>query len=40
MLDEYSNYNVFETDLEEAQTPLKPSIRLPAVVEWGKKHKC
>ena len=25
-LDEYSDYNVFEADLEEAQEPLKPSI--------------
>ena len=30
-LDEFSDYNVFEVDPEEAQKPLKPSIRPPAV---------
>ena len=33
-LDECSDYNVFEVDLEEAQKPLKPSIRPPAVEDW------
>ena len=31
MLDEYSDYNMFEADSEEAQQLLKPSIRPPAV---------
>ena len=30
MLDRCSDLNVFETDIEEAQAPLKPSIRPPA----------
>ena len=40
MLDEYSNYKVFEADLEEARTPLKPSIRPLAVEDWEIKRKC
>ena len=38
-LDECSDYNVFEIDLEEAQQPLKPSIRPPAVEDWERMRK-
>ena len=31
MLDRCSDINVFELDIEEAQLPLKPSIRPPAI---------
>ena len=30
MLDECNDYQVYEADLEQAQEPLKPSIRPPA----------
>ena len=39
LLDECSDYNVFEVDLEEAQKPLKPSIRPPAVEDWERMRK-
>ena len=38
-LDEYSDYNVFAADLEEAQGPLKPSIYPPAVDDWERTRK-
>lgn len=38
-LDQCSDYNVFEIDLEEAQKPLKPSIRPPAVEDWERMRK-
>ena len=41
-LDECSNYNILGVDLEEAQKPLKPSIRPPAVEDWEimRKYFC
>ena len=36
VLDNCSDYNVYEADLEEAQAPLKPSIRPPTVEDWEK----
>ena len=39
MLDKCSDYNVFESDLEDAQVPLKPSIRPPAVEDQEKMRK-
>ena len=38
-LDGYSDYNVFEADLKEAQEPLKPSICPPAVEDWDRMRK-
>ena len=34
LLDECSDYNLFEVDLEEAQESLKPIIHPPAVKDW------
>ena len=34
MVDECKEYHVFETCLEQAQEPLKPSIRPPADEDW------
>ena len=40
MLDECSDYNAFEVDIEDAQeAPLKPSIRPPAVEDWERMRK-
>ena len=39
MLDRCSDYNVFETDIEQAQEPLQPSIRPPAKVDYERKRK-
>ena len=39
MLDECSDYNVFEAEIEDAQAPLKPSIHLPAVEDWERMRK-
>ena len=34
MLDNCNDYHVYETDLEQAKEPLKPSIRPPADEDW------
>ena len=34
LLNDYSDYNVYEADFEQAQEPLKPSIGPPAVEDW------
>ena len=39
MLDRCSDFNVFETDIEEAQVPLKPSIQPPASDDWERERK-
>ena len=39
MLDECKDYRVFEVDLEQAQEPLKPSIRSPAEEDLERMHK-
>ena len=39
LLDECSDYNVYEADMEETQEPLKPSIRPPAAEDWERMHK-
>ena len=39
MLDEWYDYQVYEADLEQAQEPLKPSIRLPAEKDWERIRK-
>ena len=40
ILDEYSDYNVYEADLKEVQEPLNRSIRSPAVEDWETMRKC
>ena len=39
MLDRCSDYNVFELDIQQAQEPLKSSIRPPAEVDYERKRK-
>ena len=39
MLDDCNDYNVYEIDLEQAQEPLKPSIRPPADEDSERMHK-
>ena len=39
MLDRRRDSNVFELDIEEAQKPLKPSIRPPAKIDYKRKRK-
>ena len=39
LLDKYRDNNVYKADLEQAQEPLKPSIRPPTVEDWERMRK-
>ena len=39
VLDEYSDYNVYEADFEKVREPLKPSIRPPVAEDRERMRK-
>ena len=38
-MDNYSDVGIAETELQEAQTPLKPGIRRPEMEDWERMRK-
>ena len=39
VLENYHNIDITEIKLQEAQAPLNPSIRRPAIEDWERKRK-